>query len=122
MMDLGIDLNMDEDNLYVEESFTDMKVGTIRRLTPVQKDGSQDETRETLFLGHTQLMSPNGPLPVSCEIEAGTLAEAMKRFPQAITAEVEKIVEQAQKAQAEQQQQQQGGPARTDSGIIIPGR
>ncbi len=119
MKDLGIDLAMDSENLYVEESFTDMKVGTIRRLTPVQSDGSPDESRQPMFLGHTQLMSPNGPVPVSCEIEADTLPQAMERFPGAITREVERIVEQAQKAQQAQQQQQ---PGRTDSGIIIPGR
>ncbi len=119
MMDLGIDLSMDTDNLYIEESFTDMKVGTIRRLTPVLADGSPDEKRPKLYLGHTQLMSPNGPLPVSCEIEAETLSEAMERFPKAITGEVERIVEQAQQAQAQQKQQPQRS---SDSGIIIPGR
>lgn len=115
-MDLGIDLSMDTDNLYIEESFTDMKVGTIRRLTPVLADGSPDDNRPKLYLGHTQLMSPNGPLPVSCEIEAQTLSEAMARFPKAITGEVARIVEQAQA------QQKQEPKRSSDSGIIIPGR
>ena len=119
MKDLGIDLSMDAENLYIEEAFTDMKVGTIRRLTPVQTDGSPDDSRQPMFLGHTQLMSPNGPLPVSCEIEADSLSQAMSRFPQAIAHEVDRIVQEAQKAQQNQQQQQQ---TRTDSGIIIPGR
>ena len=118
-MDLGIDLTMDTNNLYIEESFTDMKVGTIRQLTPVLADGSRDENRQRLYLGHTQLMSPNGPLPVSCEIEAETLSEAMERFPSAISGEVERIVEQAQKAQAQERRQTQPS---SDSGIIIPGR
>ncbi len=122
MKDLGIDLAMDSDNLYLEEAFTDMKVGTIRRLTPVLADGSPDEKRSSMFLGHTQLMSPNGPLPVSCEIEADSLSQAMERFPQAITQEVERIVQEAQKAQSAQQNQGGQQPARTDSGIIIPGR
>jgi hypothetical protein len=120
MKDLGIDLSMDSNNLYTEESFTDMKVGTIRRLTPVTSEGVPDETRKPMFLAHTQLMSPNGPLPVSCEIEAGSLSQAMERFPRAIETEVERIVQEAQKAQQTQQQQPQEG--RTDSGIIIPGR
>lgn len=119
MKDLGLDLSIDANNLYIEEAFTDMKVGTIRRLTPVTADGSPDENRQPMFLGHTQLMSPNGPLPVSCEIQADNLSQAMERFPQAITKEVERIVQEAQKAQQAQQQQQQG---KTDSGIIIPGR
>ena len=119
MKDLGIDLAIDANNLYIEEAFTDMKVGTIRRLTPVTNEGAPDDSRKPMFLGHTQLMSPNGPLPVSCEIEADSLAQAMERFPQAITTEVERIVAEAQKAQQAEQQQQQG---KTDSGIIIPGR
>src|SRR5579863_5300939 len=35
-------LELDADNLYQEEIFTDQKIGTIRRLTPVKRDGSAD--------------------------------------------------------------------------------
>ena len=111
MMDLGIDLSMDTDNLYIEESFTDMKVGTIRRLTPVLADGSADENRPKLYLGHTQLMSPNGPLPVSCMIEAASLPEAIQKFPDVVKQEVERIIELAQKAEKKE-----------DSRIIVPGQ
>lgn len=117
MNELGIDLNLDSDNMYIEESFTDMKVGTIRRLSPVLADGTPDKDRVPIFLGHTQLMSPNGPLPVSCEIAAGSLKEAIALFPAAIEKEVGRIIEQARNAQQQEQQQKQ-----SDSGIIIPGR
>ena len=39
-----IDLEMTSDNLYSEEIFTDRRVGTIQRLTPVTKDGGPDKT------------------------------------------------------------------------------
>ena len=99
---MDIDLKLDENNLYKEESFTDLKTGAVRRLTPVKEDGSKDESREPIFMAQTQLMSPNGPLPVSCMIEAATLPEAVKLFPDIVKKEVERIVELAQKAQQEE--------------------
>ena len=38
-----IDFTVDRNNLYREESFTDIKVAAIRRLTPVKPDGTVDE-------------------------------------------------------------------------------
>jgi hypothetical protein len=108
---MEIDLNLDKDNLYREESFTDMKVGAIRRLTPVTPEGEPDNTRGPVFIGHTQLMSPQGPLPVTCQIEAKTILEAMGKFPEAVQQEVERIVAAAQKAQAEE-----------SSRIVVPGQ
>ena len=64
------DIQLDVSNLYREESYTDLKVGSLRRLTPVTEDGEQDSTRPVLFMGQAQLMSQMGPLPVSCEIDA----------------------------------------------------
>ena len=55
-------ISIDPNNLYREETFTDLTyVTTIRRLTPVKADGSVDESREALFTGMTQLMSPTAP-------------------------------------------------------------
>ena len=34
------EFSIDRSNLYLEESFTDLKVGTIKRLTPAKADGS----------------------------------------------------------------------------------
>ena len=101
---------VDRENLYLEEVFTDLKVATIRRLSPVMADGSPDETRPTLFHGQTQLMSQMGPLPVNCVIEAADLAEAMQKFPEAIGQAIERMIEEAKEIQ-----RQEG------SRIIVPG-
>ena len=95
---MEIDLKLDGKNLYREESFTDLKVGAIRKLTPVTTDGSLDESRVPIFMAHTQLMSPDGPFPVSCLIDTKTLPEAIEKFPDEMSREVEKIVDAAQKA------------------------
>ena len=58
------DVKMDMANLYREEAYTDLKTGGIRRLVPVKLDGSEDTSRKPIFSGHTQLMSPHGPLPL----------------------------------------------------------
>ncbi len=109
---MDIDLKLDKNNLYQEESFTDLKTGAVRRLMPVKEDGSRDESREPIFMAQTQLMSPNGPLPVSCMIEeTTTLSEAVKKFPGVVKKEVERIIELAKKAQQEE-----------SSRIIVPGQ
>ena len=57
-----IDLTVDVNNLYREENFTDLKVASIRRLTPVDINGKPDETRSPVFMGSTHVMTPEGPL------------------------------------------------------------
>lgn len=71
---------MQADQLYREDTFTDRSVGTIRRLTPVTATGEPDTTRQVLFVGSTQLLTPAGALPLSFEIEAKTLGEAAGKF------------------------------------------
>lgn len=71
---------MDSANLYREEIITDRKVGTIRMLTPIRGDGSPDATRKTLYLGEAQLMTSVGALPLSFEIPAASLAEAVAGY------------------------------------------
>ena len=36
------------------------RVGTIRRMTPVKKDGVRDESRAVLYVGETQVLTPAG--------------------------------------------------------------
>ena len=93
------DIRLDTGNLYREESFTDLRVGSIRRLQPVTTDGSDDPSRPVRFLGQTQLMSQLGPLPVQCVIEAANLAEAIERFPKAIKVAVDELVAEAREMQ-----------------------
>jgi hypothetical protein len=96
------DVKMDTANLYREESYTDLKTGGIRKLVPIQLDGSEDSSRDAVFTGHTQLMSPHGPLPLQGAIEAKTLAEAVEKFPQAMEEAMNKMIEEAQQYQREQ--------------------
>ena len=93
----GIDFTVDRHNLYREETFTDLKVANIRRLTPVKMDGTVDKTRKTVFVGETNLMTPGGPLPVQAVITAKQLQQAIKRFPEAMQAAVEKLAEEMKK-------------------------
>jgi len=73
-------IEMDSAGLYLEESFTDRRVGSLQRLTPVTKDGEPDPSRPVLYLGQTQVLTPAGALPLSFEIEAGSLEEAIAAF------------------------------------------
>jgi len=91
-----INLNVDRNNLYREDSVTDIKVAAIRRLTPIKADGSDDDSRDPIFMGQTQLMSPSGPLLLQSLLEARTLEEAMDKFPAAMQKEVEKAMAQAE--------------------------
>jgi hypothetical protein len=91
------DIKINTDNLYREEAFTDLTFATIRRLTPVKIDGSADVSREAIFTGMTQLMSPNGPIPVQCLIEgAKNLSEAAAKLPEAIEKSVQAMIAEAQ--------------------------
>ena len=71
---------MEPDSLFLEEVFTDRRVGTIRRLTPVKGDGTIDATRNVAYLGETQIMTSVGALPINFEIDAKSLAEAAAKF------------------------------------------
>jgi hypothetical protein len=77
--DLG-DIEMQAANLYQEETFTDRRVGTLQRLTPITADGARDPQRPILFVGQTQILTPAGALPLSFEIEAETLEQAVAQF------------------------------------------
>jgi hypothetical protein len=84
-----IDIKMDRDTLYLEEVFTDRRVGSIQRLTPVGADGQPDSSREVLFVGQTQLMTRAGPIPLSFEIPAQDLGAAVDGFADAANLAVE---------------------------------
>lgn len=117
----SIDFSIDRSNLYKEESFTDLKVGNIRQLIPVKPDGSVDKTRNTVFVGQTNLMTPNGSLPIQGVIRAKELQQAVKRFPEAMEDAVERMMEEAQKMK-DQQGSEIITKQKEDSRIIIPGR
>ena len=74
------ELKLDPDKLYLEEVFTDRRIGTLRRLTPVTKDGKPDASKTVLYVGETQIMTPAGSIPIAFEIGAETLGEAAEKF------------------------------------------
>ena len=111
----AIDFTVDQKNLYREESITDMKVAAIRKMTPITPSGDVDESRTAIFVGTTQLMTPEGPLPIQAMLPANNLKEAFEAFPKAMEAAMTRMVEQIQQAQQAQKKQD-------DSRIIVPGR
>ena len=112
------ELKIDRGNLFKEETYTDLKVGIIKRMTPVKADGSVDKTRKSVFVGQTSLMTPNGPLPIQAVIQAKELQQAIKKFPEAMQASMERLAEEAKKYQEQQEAQIE----KPDSRIIVPGR
>ena len=114
----NLEFKIDRSNLYREESFSDLKVGGIKRLTPVKADGSEDKTRRTVFIGHTSIGTPNGPLPIQNVIAAKDLQQAVKKFPEAMQEAMERLMEEVKKYKEQEQSQIQ----QPESRIIVPGR
>jgi hypothetical protein len=74
------EIKLDPDKLYLEEVFTDRRVGTLRRLTPVTRQGAPDATGAVTYVGETQILTPAGSIPIAFEIEAASLGEAAEKF------------------------------------------
>jgi hypothetical protein len=87
---------MDAKALYREEIYTDRKVGTIRSLTPVKSDGSEDTSRKTVYVGEAQILTSVGALPITFEIEAKSLEEAIGNFAGVAKEAVERTVKDLQ--------------------------
>jgi hypothetical protein len=104
------EIKLDESSLYREEVYTDLRVGSIKQLTPVTKDGNRDLARPMVFVGETQLMSQVGPLPVQTRIEADNLEAAIERFPAAIQTAVEAMIDEVKDLQRKEM-----------SRIVVPG-
>ena len=106
------DIQMDAGNLYREESYTDLKAGTMRKLVPVKADGTDDPSRPPIFSAATQVMTPGGVLPLNGEVEgAQTLAEAVAGFAPAIKQAIADLREEMAALQRERASQ-----------IVVPGR
>lgn len=103
------EIKLDPASLYLEEVFTDRRIGTIRRLTPVKGDGSRDPKREVAYLGETQVMSTVGALPISFEIDAASLDEAAQKFGPAAKEAIERTMRELQELRR-----------RAASSIVVP--
>jgi len=95
------EVQLDLKALYREDVFTDRRAGSIRRLTPVTAEGSVDPMRPVLFSGQTQLLTPAGVLPLGFEIEAATLEEALKKFPDGVRVALEQAIDEARELRRE---------------------
>lgn len=105
------ELKFDTDNLYREETFTDRRSGSIRRLVPVDAQGNPDSGREVLYFGEAQAMTPAGALPLSFPLEAENLEQAAAQFPDAARKALEETVEELRRMQHESQ-----------NSIMVPGQ
>jgi len=114
------ELKLDATNLYREEVFTDLRVGSIKQLTPVSRDGARDLERPLVFIGETQLMSQMGPLPVQTRIEAESLDEAIRLFPAAIQTAVEAMIDEVKELQRKEMSRIVVPGAETTSKIVGP--
>jgi hypothetical protein len=90
------DPKMDASSLYREEIITDRKIGTLRIMTPLTTTGATDPARPVLYMGEAQIMTSAGPLPISFEIDAKTLADAVDAFGPAAKDAIEKTVKDLQ--------------------------
>ncbi|MFO7287520.1 MAG: hypothetical protein LOD94_07650 [Gammaproteobacteria bacterium] len=104
------DIAMDGANLYQEETFTDRRIGTLVRLTPVTANGARDPSRPVLYIGQTQVLTPAGALPISFEIDASSLEEAVAKFGRNAQEAVQSTIKRLEELRRE-----------AASSLIIPG-
>jgi hypothetical protein len=98
----GRQASMDATQIYREEIFTDRRVGTIRRLTPVTVDGAPDAARPVIFVGQAQVMTPMGAVPISFELDSPTLDGAIAKFGDAAEQAVQQTMRELQEIRREQ--------------------
>jgi len=103
-------IRINQNGLYREEVFTDMTIGSLHQLTPVKVNGEIDRQRKIMFIGQTQLITKQGPLPIRFPIDARNLQQAVDRFPEAMEIFVNRMI-----AEAKEMQRQE------ESRIILPG-
>jgi len=90
------ELKLDPDKLYLEEVFTDRRIGTLRRLTPVTRDGATDPARAVSYVGETQILTPAGSIPIAFEIDAASLGEAAEKFADLAKEAIDRTVRELQ--------------------------
>jgi hypothetical protein len=104
------DIAMDSANLYREETFTDRRVGTLQVLTPITKTGAVDAARPVLYVGQTQVLTPAGALPLSFEVQAKSLEDAVAQFGENAKRALDRTMRRLEELRREQA-----------SSIIVPG-
>jgi len=104
------DIAMDSTGLYREETFTDRRVGTLQQLTPITPSGATDTTRPVLYVGQTQVLTPAGALPLSFEVPATSLDDAVAKFGEMAKQALARTMRRLEELRREQ-----------TSSIIVPG-
>jgi hypothetical protein len=104
------DMKMDPAALYREDIYTDRRMGTIRVMTPVTADGDPDASRDVVYVGEAQVLTPMGAIPLAFELEAKTLGEAVAKFSEAAQVAVERTARELRDMRREQA-----------SSIVVPG-
>lgn len=104
------DIRLDPNGLYREETFTDLRTGSLRRMVPVTREGKDDPARPVLFEGHASLMTQRGPLPLQFHVDASSLEDALARFPETAQRALVETLEELRRMQREAQ-----------SSIVVPG-
>jgi len=105
------DTSMDAGDLWREEIITDRKVGTLRVMTPIRPDGQADPARQTTYVGEAQMMTNMGALPISFEIEAQSLAEAVAGYGKAAAEAFERTLRELQELRRQ-----------ASSSLVLPGQ
>ncbi|HOO77355.1 MAG TPA: cytoplasmic protein [bacterium] len=104
------EITIDPDGFYREEIYSDLKLATVRKMVPVKADGSEDPSREAIFIAETNVMSAAGPLPLTARLEATDLTGASAAFPGAIKKAMDRMVEEINELRR-----------RESSRIVVPG-
>ena len=104
-------IQMDPAALYREETFTDQKVGVIKRMTPVTPEGGADSSRQVIYRGETQILLGNNPLPIAFEIDASSLGEAAQKFADYAQSAAEDTIQRLEEMRRDMQNQ-----------IVVPGQ
>ena len=104
------DMSMDPKALYREEVYTDRRVGTLRVMTPITAEGQEDSERPALYLGQAQIMTPGGALPITFDIAAVTLSEAVAKFAEDAQHALENTIKELEQMRRDEA-----------SSIVIPG-
>ena len=105
------DANMDAADLWREEIITDRKIGTLRVMNPIRADGQPDPARRTSYVGEAQMMTNMGALPITFEIEANSLAEAVAGYGPAAHEAFERTMRELQELRRQ-----------STSSLVLPGQ
>lgn len=104
------DIRIDPNALYREETYTDLRAGSLRRMVPVTSEGKDDPSRPAIYEGHASLMTQGGTLPLRFHIEVASLSEALAKFPETAQQALVHTLEELRRLQRESQ-----------SSIVVPG-